>query len=124
MKENRFKSETLQTWLLRKKQLGLTNKQISEKTKLPLSTVEQVMCGKVKNPRLDTVQAIERALGISDGWTKEERAAGVVDKMSVPISADEDEIITLLREVEETKGAAARELTQRVIVSIIEETLK
>lgn len=48
----------------RKKQLKLTNQDIADKAKLPLSTVEQVMCGKVKKPRIDTVQSIERALGI------------------------------------------------------------
>ena len=107
-----------------KKENRMTLQEISDKSGIPKRTVDQIFSGKTTNPRVDTMQAIERALGISDGWTKEERAAGVVDKMSVPISADEDEIITLLREVEETKGAAARELTQRVIVSIIEETLK
>ena len=55
---------TLETWKERKKQLGYTNQDIATKAKLPLRTVEQIMCGKVKNPRLDTVQAIERALGI------------------------------------------------------------
>ena len=57
-------SDKLELWRARKKELGLKNKDIAEMANLPLRTVEQVMCGTVKSPRLDTVQAIERALGI------------------------------------------------------------
>ena len=56
--------ERLEIWRSRKKELGLTNKQIAEKANLPLRTVEQIMCGTVKSPRLDSVEAIERALGV------------------------------------------------------------
>lgn len=58
--------DKLELWRSRKKELGLTNKQIAEKANLPLRTVEQIMCGTVKSPRLDSVQAIERALGINE----------------------------------------------------------
>ncbi len=58
--------ERLEIWRSRKKELGLTNKQIAEKANLPLRTVEQIMCGTVKSPRLDSVEAIERALGINE----------------------------------------------------------
>lgn len=54
--------DKLEVWRNRKKELGLTNKKIAEKANLPLRTVEQIMCGTVKSPRLDSVQAIERAL--------------------------------------------------------------
>lgn len=56
----------LDLWKLRKKELKLTNKQIAELANLPLRTVEQIMCGTVKSPRLDTVEAIERALGLNE----------------------------------------------------------
>lgn len=58
--------DRLELWRTRKKELGLTNKQIAEKANLPLRTVEQIMCGTVKSPRLDSVEAIERALGINE----------------------------------------------------------
>lgn len=58
--------DKLELWRSRKKELGLTNKQIAEKANLPLRTVEQIMCGTVKSPRLDSVEAIERALGINE----------------------------------------------------------
>lgn len=56
----------LDLWKTRKKELELTNKKIAELANLPLRTVEQIMCGTVKSPRLDTVEAIERALGINE----------------------------------------------------------
>ncbi len=59
-------SVKLELWKERKKELRLTNKAISELANLPLRTVEQIMCGSVKSPRLDTVEAIERALGLRD----------------------------------------------------------
>ena len=57
--------EQLDIWKNQKKLLHLTNQNSADIAKLPLRTVEQIMCGKVKNPRLDTVQAIERALGLN-----------------------------------------------------------
>lgn len=68
MKSERFKTETLQFWLKRKKELKLTNKDIANISAIPLSTIEQIMCGKVKAPRLDTVKAIERALEIKNDF--------------------------------------------------------
>lgn len=107
-----------------RKRQNLSVSELAQRANLPKGTVEKVLFGVVQNPRIDTMQAIERALGISDGWTAADRAAGVVERMSVPITADEDEILTLLREVEEKKGAAAREVAQRVVVSVLEEMLK
>ena len=56
--------EKLELWRNRKKLLKMTNKKIAEAAHLPLRTVEQIMCGTVKTPRLDTVEAIEKALGL------------------------------------------------------------
>lgn len=53
--------------------------ELARRAGLPQSTVEKVLFKIVKNPRLDTVQAIERALGINnepeqtDKLTSEER---------------------------------------------------
>lgn len=103
---------------------GMTYDELARITGYSKSTITNIFREYVKFPRADTMQAIEKALGFSDGWTKEERAAGVVDTLSVSITAEEDEIITLLREVEEKKGADAREVVQRVVVSVLEEMLK
>lgn len=46
----------------RKKKLRYTNEDISEKTGLPLSTVQKVFCGATKNPRYSTLEALEKLL--------------------------------------------------------------
>ena len=40
--------DKLSIWKFKKKELGYTNQNIATKAELPLRTVEQIMCGKVK----------------------------------------------------------------------------
>lgn len=54
----------LTEWKRTKKQKGMTIAEIAEKANLPKGTVQNIFAGYVPSPRLDTVQAIERALGI------------------------------------------------------------
>lgn len=49
----------------RKKELGLTNEDISQKTGITVSTLDKITAGKNGNPKLDTLQAIARALHCS-----------------------------------------------------------
>ena len=95
---------TLTQWKEQKKSLKLTNQEIANAANLPLRTVEQVMCGKVKNPRNDTVQAIERALGLAPTFTEEERALGLSDNHPITLSDDDRELINLFAEAEEKLG--------------------
>lgn len=48
---------------IRKRQ-KMSVSELAEKANLPKGTVEKVLFGIVKNPRIDTMQAIERALGL------------------------------------------------------------
>ena len=78
----------LELWKQRKKELKLTIAEISEKANLPKGTVQNIFCGYIPNPRTDTVQAIEKALGL--------------DKNFVPdISAEEKNFIEALRQLTE-----------------------
>ena len=47
-----------------KKEKQMTIEQIAKAANLPKGTVQNIFCGYVPNPRTDTVEAIERALGI------------------------------------------------------------
>ena len=49
-----------------RKRQKLSVAELAEKANLPKGTVEKVLFGVVKNPRIDTMQAIERALGINE----------------------------------------------------------
>lgn len=50
-----------------KKEKRMTLQEISDKSGIPKRTVDQIFSGKTTNPRIDTVQAIERALGLGGG---------------------------------------------------------
>ena len=53
-------------WKQKKKELKLTNQLISDMSSIPLRTVEAIFAGKTKFPRSDTVDAIEKVLGINN----------------------------------------------------------
>ena len=55
----------LTRWINAKKQKKLTIADIAEKAGLPKGTVQNIFAGYVPSPRLDTVQAIERALELN-----------------------------------------------------------
>lgn len=48
----------------RKKELKLTNEDVANLSGIPKRTVEDIFRGKTEHPRIDTMQAIERALGL------------------------------------------------------------
>lgn len=62
-----------------KKQKKLTLQEIADASGIPKRTVDDIFSGKTKHPRIDTMQAIERALGITPGqevlpaYTEEEK---------------------------------------------------
>lgn len=49
-----------------KKEKKITLDEISAKSGIPKRTIEDIFRGATKNPRIDTMQAIERALGIEE----------------------------------------------------------
>lgn len=57
-----------------KKRRKMTLQQIADLSGVPKRTVDDIFSGHTQNPRIDTVQAIERALGIQPQWTDEEIA--------------------------------------------------
>ena len=52
----------------RKKKLGMTNSELSERSGVPLSTVAKVLGGTTRRPRIDTIRALEAALGGEIGY--------------------------------------------------------
>ena len=50
----------------RKKELKMTFEELSLASGIPLNTITDIFRGVTKNPRVDTMQAIERALGIDN----------------------------------------------------------
>lgn len=48
------------------KERGITQKQLSELSGIPMQTLAKIFAGFTSNPRVDTMQAIERALEIDE----------------------------------------------------------
>ena len=46
------------------KQKKITYEKLAELSGIPLQTIQKIFAGITKNPRIDTVQAIENALGL------------------------------------------------------------
>lgn len=59
----------LQLWKARKKELKLTLDDIAEQTNISISTIKDIFRGATYAPRVDTVQAIERVLGLNNSKT-------------------------------------------------------
>lgn len=56
----------LEVWKKRKKELKITLDEIAESTGISISTIKDIFRGATYAPRVDTVQAIEQVLGLSD----------------------------------------------------------
>lgn len=105
------------------RQKGITYADLANMSGLSVSTITKIMGGFARYPRVDTVQAIEKALGLNDSskdWTAEERAAGVVDSVKVSVTAQEYNLLDMFREIGRTKGADK----QQIIIELLEILLK
>lgn len=48
------------------KENNITYEQLSEMSNVPLNTLKNIFSGRTQHPRIDTLQAIEHALGIDE----------------------------------------------------------
>ena len=70
------------------KEKKMTQKDLSEKTGVPLQTIKYIFTGRTLFPRIDTVQAIEKARGL--------------DKTAMAdISAEDMELVELIKQQDE-----------------------
>lgn len=69
----------LELWESKKKQLGLTFDELSAISGIPKRTILGVFRKEVTTPRIDTVQAIEKALGITQDKSPTLSAPEVTD---------------------------------------------
>ena len=98
----------LELWKLRKKHLKLTLEDIAERSGIGISTIKDIFRGATYAPRIDTVKAIEKALGIDECISAEEYKKGFSDRMIV--TDDEKEILNKVRAVLEKHGEQGKTL--------------
>lgn len=101
----------------------ITYEQLAERSKIPLNTLKNIFSGRTRNPRIDTMQAIEEALDLNQpakiGWTDEEKAAGVT--MEETLSADETEWIDLYRALKGEKGTQTVNAIKTMMKNLLEK---
>lgn len=96
--------EKVELWKQQKKRLGLKYDDIAIMSNIPKGTIQNIFAGYIDNPRIDTVQAIEKALGLTpSAWTEEEKAEGV-GRHPTYLSEDEIEWLGLRSEILEKRG--------------------
>lgn len=49
----------------KKKELGLTNEELAHLSGIPKGTIDKILSGVTKDPKLETLKAIARVLGLS-----------------------------------------------------------
>ncbi|HIV64396.1 MAG TPA: helix-turn-helix transcriptional regulator [Firmicutes bacterium] len=99
------------------KQKKMTYQKLSEISGVPLGTIKNIFSGLTPTPRLDTIQKIERALGI--GWTEEEYAAGIVPTVVRNVTPEEDDLLQAFRDLGAKKGEHAQALALKMIEEMV-----
>lgn len=56
----------LALWNTKRKQLGISLVKLAEMTDISISTIKDIFRGATTDPRIETVQRIEKALGLSN----------------------------------------------------------
>ena len=69
----------------RRREINMTYEELSQKSGIPLRTLENIFHGITKNPRIDTMQAIETALGLT---ATQEQTLSVEEKQLVSLIAE------------------------------------
>ena len=89
-------------WKQKKKELKLTFDSLSKMSNVPKRTLEDIFSGRTPTPRIDTVKAIEKALGIGENNFVKENEQGITD--------DEKEILNKVRKVLNKHGDQGKNL--------------
>lgn len=77
----------IETLKARRKALKMTFEDLASASNIPIRTLENIFHGITRNPRTDTMQAIEKALGIvqedTPTYTEEERKLfGLIEQLT------------------------------------------
>ena len=75
----------------------ITYEELATRSSIPIGTLKSIFSGRTPNPRIDTMQAIERALGLTE-WTAEEKELGVGEH-AVVLSPEEWQWMELRSEI-------------------------
>lgn len=107
-----------------KKEKKLSYDEIAKITGYSRSTITNIFCGYIELPRYETVQAIERALGLAPTFTDEELSQGVGNH-AIVLSDEDSYRLNLLAEAETVLGIEyVRALLTAVEIAIQQKQTK
>lgn len=86
--------------------------ELAEKSKIPLQTIRKILSGVTPNPRIDTVEAIEKALGLQK------------EKSPSTLSDDEQRLLNAFRLLADSRKKYILELIEDLIGSTMENEKK
>ncbi len=102
----------------------ITYEQLSERSGIPLNTLKNIFSGRTPNPRIDTMQAIEAALGLSYEkvkFTNADKDAGVELKHREVLSPDEMEVVDTYRAIKSEKGEKTAHAIKSMMKAFLDE---
>lgn len=117
----------IELWKKRKKELNITYDQLAELSGVSRRTIAGLFA---KQPRYQstttaTVEAIEKALGISEGkWTDADRAGGISERGKITVNADEMEMLDLYNSIGHKFGKTRQETIKKLLEAMLEEEKK
>ena len=82
----------------------ITYDELARRTGLSKSCITKIFAGIARYPRVDTMQAIERALGLAPEWTDRDAALGVTENAPVVLSDTDRYRLNTLARAEEVLG--------------------
>lgn len=71
---------------------GITQKELAQKANIPLQTIRKIFAGYTAHPRIDTIQAIEKALGLDEA-SKYSHTSVKSNNLTNPLSKKETRLL-------------------------------
>lgn len=91
----------------KKKELKITLEEISQKSGIPINTLKNIFSERTKNPRIDTMKAIEDALGLNKtnlDFSEEEKKEFNLGDHKIALSDVDKYRLNVLARAEEVLG--------------------
>lgn len=113
----------LELWKKRKKELHWSHDDLARESGVSRRTIAGIFAGdeRGQNPTIETIQAIERALGLDrPTWTEEDKALGVGDH-PVHLSEDEWKWLELRSQLLDSAGQDYMDALKKMLEEIIKK---
>lgn len=95
---------------------NITYEELSKTSKVPIGTLKSIFSGRTPTPRIDTMQRIEKALGLSPQWLAENQTSIITDTDKMTVTSAEMELVEIYRDIGRTQGEKA----QRLVIKFAE----